>query len=62
MFFLPRQGTKPEYTSPGSTAKVVCFEMPTPNPLPQTFLLEVLQPADALHCHCSGKRTDYFKI
>lgn len=59
MFFLPRQGTKPEYTSPGSTAKEVYFEMPTPNPLPQTFLLEVSQLADVLHCHCSGKWTDF---
>lgn len=49
------RGTKTMFTSPSSIAKVVCFEMPALNLLPQTFLLVILQPAGVLHCHCSGK-------
>lgn len=55
-FSSSRKGAKPAHTSPGNTAKVACFEMLTLNPWHQTFLLEVLQPAGVLHCHCSGKR------
>lgn len=33
--------TPKSYTCPSNTAKVVCFERPILNPLPQTFLLVV---------------------
>lgn len=51
--------TPKSHTCPSNTARVVCSEKPTRNPLPQTFLPAAWQPAGVPRYHCSKTKHNH---